>query len=94
MQSRAFEREMARHEREQERARIRAERDPERRQKEESKEAQLRAWRSEYEEHQEREQDIDRIANDSPEVEDRDRLYVELASGASSKPTRSPRHPP
>lgn len=90
MQSRAVEREIVRYERAQERARIRAEREDERRRiaeareraqqkKQEAKEAQVLAWKLEYEEHQEREQEIDRVANDAPEVEDRDRLFAELA---------------
>lgn len=90
VQSRAFEREMVRYEREQERARVRAEREAERRRiareresanqkKQDAKDAQLSAWRLEYEEHQEREQEIERIANESPEVEDRARLYSDLA---------------
>lgn len=98
IQSRAMEREMARYEREMERARIRAEREQERQriasqrewaawQKQEAKAAQLRAWKLEYEEHQEREQEIDRIANDAPEVEDRERLYAELAQRRAFEPT-------
>lgn len=98
IQSRAMEREMVRYERETERARVRAEREQERQriaweresavqQKQEAKAAQLRAWRLEYEEHQEREQEIDRIANDAPEVEDRERLYAELAQRRAFEPT-------
>lgn len=97
VQSRAIEREMIRHEREEERARIRAEREAERRriseererallQKQEAKDAQIRTWRLEYEEHREREQDIERIANESPEVEDRDRLYAELLERRAFEP--------
>ncbi|WP_437949907.1 hypothetical protein WME98_03180 [Sorangium sp. So ce296] len=97
VQSRAIERELVRHEREQERARIRAEREAERRriteererallQKQEAKDAQIRAWRLEYEEHNEREQEIERIANESPEVEDRDRLYAELLERRAFEP--------
>ncbi|WP_437601428.1 hypothetical protein WMF28_07515 [Sorangium sp. So ce590] len=97
MQSRAIEREMVRYEREQDRSRVRAEREAERRRiaaerdgavqrKQEAKDAQIRAWRLEYEEHQEREQDIDRIANDAPEVEDRDRLYADLAERRNYEP--------
>lgn len=88
---------MVRFEREQERSRIRVEREAERRrieqerehasrQKQEAKEAQLRAWRLEYEEHQERDLSIDRIANDAPEVEDRDRLYAEVAERRTFEP--------
>lgn len=98
VQSRAMEREMVRYEREMERARVRAEREQERQriawereaaaqQKQEAKAAQLRAWQLEYDEHQEREQDIDRIANDAPEVEDRERLYGELAQRRAFEPT-------
>lgn len=90
IQGRAFEREMARYEREEERARVRAEREQERRKiaweretaaqrKQDVKDAQLRAWKLEYDECLEREQEIDRIVNDAPEVEDRERLYSELA---------------
>ncbi len=100
-QSRAIEREVVRYERAQDRARVRAERDAERRRiaeerqraseqkeeaKEEAKAAQTRAWRLEVEEHQEREQDIDSIANEAPEVEDRDRLYTELAQRRAFEP--------
>jgi hypothetical protein len=97
MQSRVIEREMVRFEREQERARVRAEREAERRRieaerqqalqsKQDAKDAQLRAWQLEYEEHQEREQIIDRIANDAPEVEERDRLYAEIAERRQFEP--------
>ena len=90
VQGRALEREMVRYERAQERDRVRSEREAERRRiaeereraqqrKQEAKESQLRGWQLEYEEHQEREQDIERIANDAPEVEDRDRLHAQLA---------------
>jgi len=90
MQSRAFEREMVRSERAQERARIQAERAAQRQKlakdrevavqrKQEAKDAQITEWRLECEEHQEHETDIDRIANESPEVEDREKFYRELA---------------
>jgi len=89
MQSRAFERELIRRERDAERDRVRERREAERaaiveerdqaqRLKQDAKEAQLRAWQMECEEHQEREQEIERIANDSPEVEDRNQLFEEL----------------
>jgi len=95
--SRALEREMVRFEREHERYRIRVEREAERRridqereqaarQKQDAKEAQLSAWRLEYEEHQERDLSIDRIANDAPEVEDRERLYAEVAEPRTFEP--------
>ncbi|WP_437306570.1 hypothetical protein [Sorangium sp. So ce388] len=98
VQGRAIEREVIRHEREQERARVRAEREAERRriseererallQKQEAKDAQIRSWRLEYEEHKEREQEIESIANESPEVEDRDRLYAELLERRAFEPT-------
>lgn len=96
-QSRAMEREMVRYEREVERARVRSERELERQriaweresaaqQKQEAKAAQLRAWKLEYDEHQEREQEIDRIVGDAPEVEDRERLYGELAQRRAFEP--------
>ena len=89
MASRAYERELVRQEREAERDRVRERREAERaaiaeerdqaqRLKQDAKEAQLRTWQMECEEHQEREQEIERIANESPEVEDRDQLFEEL----------------
>lgn len=98
IQSRAMERELVRYEREMERSRVRAAREQERQriawereaaaqQKQEAKAAQLRAWQLEYDEHQEREQEIDRIVNDAPEVEDRERLYGELAQLRAFEPT-------
>lgn len=97
MHSRALEREMVRYEREEQRARVRAEREAERRridaererglqQKQAAKDAAIRGWLLEFEEHEEREQDIERIANDAPEVEDRDKLYVDLAARRAFEP--------
>ena len=97
MQSRAFEREMIRQERDAERDRVRERREAERaaiaderdqaqRLKQEAKESQNRAWQMECEEHQEREQEIERIANDSPEVEDRDQLFDQLQQRREFEP--------
>ena len=72
-----------------ERRRIAQEREQASRQKQEAKEAQLRSWQLEFEEHQEREQNIDRIANDAPEVEDRDRLYAEIAERLETRRSQS-----
>ena len=58
MQRRAYERELIRQERSEDRARIQRERDKLKRQQEASKEAQLAAWKAEVEEHQERDQDL------------------------------------
>ncbi|AKV04337.1 hypothetical protein AKJ09_11000 [Labilithrix luteola] len=92
---------MVRAERAAERERIRAERDAERRrlewertnavrtkqaEKQAAKEAQLRAWKLEFEAHQERETDIDRIGNDAPEVEDRDQMYAVLGVRRAFEP--------
>lgn len=78
MQRRAYERELIRQERSEDRARIQRERDKLKRQQEASKEAQLAAWKAEVEEHQERDQDLLTLCNDAPEIEERERLFQEL----------------
>jgi len=77
-QERAFERERVRAERAAERERIQTEREDARREKVEAKQAQLDDWRLEYEEHQGRDREIQTIANESPEVEDRAEAYAAL----------------
>jgi len=85
IRSRALERELVREERVLERQRIRDERaavqsrqDSVRRGRQEAKEAQLRQWRLEVDAHNQRDEDLLRLGNESPEVEDREQLYEEL----------------
>jgi len=78
MQRRAYERELVRQERADERARVQGEREKLKRRQQASKEAQLAAWQAEYEEHQEKCQELLTLCNDSPEIEERERLYKEL----------------
>lgn len=95
---RAFERELVREEQAMARAQKREEREQERRaladrrtraalskqaEKAAAKEAQLREWQLEFEQCDEREREIDRIGNDSPEVEDRVQMYAELGERRS-----------
>lgn len=65
-------------ERARERARLAAERDQARREKLEEKEAQLQQWQLEVEEHQERDRTLLEIANEGPEVEQRQAAFEEM----------------
>ena len=86
---RALEREMVRDERAMERARIQAEREAERaaalhsrehsrRLKLQEKQDQLREWKLEVEDYVAKDEASLRVANEGPEVEDRDALFAEL----------------
>lgn len=78
VRARALEREFVRQEREGERSRKRAERDAERAAIGDEKAAQRADWKAEVDEAHQRDEDLLRIGNESPEVEDRDGLYKEL----------------
>lgn len=73
-----MDRQRLRDERAAEQTAAQARQDSVRRSRQGAKEAQLEEWRLEVEAHNQRDEDLLRIGNESPEVEDREQLYEEL----------------
>jgi hypothetical protein len=94
MQRRAFERELIRQKREQERARVQAERQALVHKQQSTKEAQIAAWRAEYELHQEVERQILTPCNDAPELAERSRLFEGLMERNEYQPPAYVSPPP